>query len=151
MVRVTLRHPCEEGRSRKVQVPSDVHAVGSRGHGERIPFDDGFDGAAAVMAKKKCREGYVLIGGLVPPRKKAITVVTAAVFAARGMKISQLDLIWLGIQNLARTAGVLNETGKVNRAYADAIDMAELVIRQRNIANSGKPGRKPLGGSYGSK
>jgi hypothetical protein len=69
----------------------------------------------------------VLMGAFVTPRKKAITMVTAAVVAGEGsMTIS--DLLWRGVENIARTVGVLNANGEVAAKYMDAVVLAEYAI-----------------------
>lgn len=92
------------------------------------------------MEKKngKSRQGrhpdhYVMLGGLVPPRKKAIAMVTAAVVAGEG-KLTVLDLLWRGVENIARTVGVLDTNGAVSEKYRDAVTLAEYTIgeNQRN-------------------
>ena len=82
--------------------------------------------------KKKSRQGrhpdhYVMLGGLVPPEKKAIAMITAAVVAGDG-KLTVLDLMWRGVENIARTVGVLDENGKVAAKYRDDVLLAELTI-----------------------
>ena len=93
-----------------------------------------------VMAKKngKSRQGkhpdsYVILGGMVPPKKKAIAMVTAAVVAGHG-KMTVLDLLWRGVENIARTVGVLDTNGDVSAQYRDAVNLAEYTIseNQRN-------------------
>lgn len=94
--------------------------------------------------KNKSRQGwhpdhYVMFGGMVPPRKKAIAMVTAAVAAGAG-KMSVLDLIWKGIENIARSLGVLDENGEVTEKFRDAVTLAEFTIgenqRQRRAKNA---------------
>ena len=93
-----------------------------------------------VMEKKasKSRQGkhpdhYVMLGGMVPPKKKAIAMVTAAVVAGQG-KLTVLDLLWRGVENIARTVGVLDTNGDVSAQYRDAVNLAEYTIseNQRN-------------------
>jgi len=93
-----------------------------------------------VMEKKasKSRQGkhpdhYVMLGGMVPPKKKAIAMVTAAVVAGQG-KLNVLDLLWRGVENIARTVGVLDTNGDVSAQYRDAVNLAEYTIseNQRN-------------------
>lgn len=87
------------------------------------------------MAKtKKSRCGrhpdhYVMLGGLVPPSKKAIAMITAAILAdRRGNKMTVLDLLWHGVENVARTVGVLDENGQVTAKYRDAVTLCEYTI-----------------------
>lgn len=92
--------------------------------------------------KKKSRQGrhpdhYVMLGGLVPPRKKAIAMVTAAVVAGHG-KLTVLDLMWRGVENIARMVGVLDSTGQVADKYRDAVDIAEFTIGENQKARRSK-------------
>lgn len=85
-----------------------------------------------MEGKKKSRQGrhpdhYVMLGGLVPPTKKAIAMVTAAVVAGQG-KMTVLDLLWRGVENIARTVGVLDANGRVSAQYRDAVTLAEFTI-----------------------
>lgn len=87
---------------------------------------------------KRSRQGrhpdhYVMLGGLVPPEKKAIAMITAAVVAAGG-KLTVLDLMWRGVENIARTVGVLDATGKVTAKYKDAVELAMLTIAENQKA-----------------
>ena len=74
-----------------------------------------------------------MLGGMVPPKKKAIAMVTAAVVAGQG-KLTVLDLLWRGVENIARTVGVLDTNGDVSAQYRDAVNLAEYTIseNQRN-------------------
>ena len=82
---------------------------------------------------------YVMLGGMVPPKKKAIAMVTAAVVAGQG-KMTVLDLMWRGVENIARTVGVLNSDGSVADKYRDAVTLAEYTIgenqKQRRAKNA---------------
>lgn len=82
--------------------------------------------------KKKSRSGrhpddYVLLGGMVPPKKKAIAMVTAAVIAGH-RKLNVLDLIWEGVENTARSVGVIDSAGEVTEKFRDAVTLAEYTI-----------------------
>jgi hypothetical protein len=84
--------------------------------------------------KNKSRMGkhpdwYVMFGGMVPPKKKAIAMITAAVVAGSG-KLSVLDLIWKGIENIAKAYGVLDNNGNITEKYRDAILLAEYTISE---------------------
>lgn len=82
--------------------------------------------------ENKSRQGrhpdhYVMFGGMVPPKKKAIAMVTAAVVAGDG-KLTVLDLMWNGIVNIAKQVGVLDSNGNVTDKYRDAVTLAEFTI-----------------------
>lgn len=96
----------------------------------------------AEKSKKRSRQGrhpdhYVLLGGMVPPDKKAIAMITAAVVAGDG-KLTVLDLMWRGVENIARTVGVLNDNGTVADKYRDAVRLAELTIAENQKARRAK-------------
>ena len=77
----------------------------------------------------KHRPENVLMGAFVTPKKKAITMVTCAVVANGGiMTIS--DLLWRGVENIARTVGVLDANGQVAEKYRDAVAIAEFQIAE---------------------
>jgi hypothetical protein len=99
------------------------------------------------MAKSKTetrngrhKEGNVLMGAVVTPLKKAITIVTSAVFASNGEPMTQTDIIWKGIENLAIQAGVLTKDGKVAKEFADAVALAEASVIASNKSNRGTRG-----------
>ena len=92
--------------------------------------------------KKKSRQGrhpdhYVMLGGMVPPEKKAIAMITAAVVAGEG-KLSVLDLMWRGVENIARTVGVLDANGRVTAKYRDAVTLAQYTIAENQQARRAK-------------
>lgn len=100
-----------------------------------------------VMAdKKKSRQGrhpdhYVMLGGLVPPEKKAIAMITAAVVAGKG-KLTVLDMMWRGVENIARMVGVLDANGQVTEKYRDAVTLAKIAIAQKQSERRAKCGRR---------
>lgn len=96
----------------------------------------------AEKAKKKSRQGrhpdhYVMLGGMVPPEKKAIAMITAAVVAGDG-KLTVLDLLWRGVENIARTVGVLDANGQVTAKYRDAVTLAQYTIAENQQARRAK-------------
>lgn len=96
----------------------------------------------AEKAKKKSRQGrhpdhYVILGGMVPPEKKAIAMITAAVVAGDG-KLTVLDLLWRGVENIARTVGVLDANGQVTAKYRDAVTLAQYTIAENQQARRAK-------------
>ncbi len=95
-----------------------------------------------MTKNKKSRAGkhpdhYVLLGGMVPPEKKAIAMVTAALVAGSG-KMTVLDLLLRGVENFARQYGVLDENGKVTDKFRDAVTLAEYTIRENQKARREK-------------
>lgn len=99
-------------------------------------------GSKVMESKKKTRKGkhpdhYVMLGGMVPPQKKAIAMITAAVVAGEG-KLTVLDLMWRGVENIARTVGVLDANGQVTAKYRDAVTLAEYTISENQRARRAK-------------
>lgn len=96
----------------------------------------------AEKTKKRSRQGrhpdhYVMLGGMVPPEKKAIAMITAAIVAGDG-KLTVLDLMWRGVENIARMVGVLDDNGNVAEKYRDAVKLAELTIAEHQKARRAK-------------
>jgi len=85
----------------------------------------------------KHRPENVLMGAFVTPRKKAITMVTCAVVAGDG-KMTISDLMWRGVENIARTVGVLDANGQVAEKYRDTVKLAELTISEHQKARRAK-------------
>lgn len=84
------------------------------------------------MKTARSRQGrhpdhYVMLGGLVPPRKKAIAMVTASIVANEG-KMTVLDLMWRGVENIARTVGVIDSSGQVTEKFRDIVMVTEFEI-----------------------
>lgn len=77
----------------------------------------------------KHRPENVLMGSFVTPRKKAIAMITCAVVAGDG-KMTISDLLWRGVENIARTVGVLDANGEVAPKYRDAVTVAEFTIAE---------------------
>lgn len=88
----------------------------------------------------KHKDGNVLLGAMVEPRKKAIALVTASVIAGSGKPLNLSEIIWIGIENLAKGYGVLDENGEVSSGYADAVTIAEAAVADTNRNNRGTRG-----------
>lgn len=85
------------------------------------------------------KESKVMLGGMVEPKWKAITIVTAAAFAGRGKPITQSDLLLEGVCRLAYQVGVMDANGEITEQYRDAVELAELtIVDQLNIKRSKK-------------
>lgn len=70
----------------------------------------------------KHRRDKVQFGGMVSPEFKAIAQLTASI-----LKCSLMDLMKLGVNNLATGAGIL-KNGQVTPQYRQAIDaMADII------------------------
>ena len=89
----------------------------------------------------KHRPENVLMGAFVTPRKKAITMVTCAVVAGEG-EMSISDLLWRGVENIARTVGVLDKNGEVAERYRDAVTIAEFQIAETKKERQARHARK---------
>lgn len=76
----------------------------------------------------KHKETHVILGGMVEPRVKAVTLVTAAAYAGQGKPITQLDLLLEGVYRLAQQVGVMDENRQITEQYRDAVELAELTI-----------------------
>jgi hypothetical protein len=89
----------------------------------------------------KHRPENVLMGAFVTPRKKAITMITCAVVAGDG-KMSISDLMWRGVENIARTVGVLDANGEVAEKYRDVVKLTELTIVENQKARRARHEKK---------
>ena len=94
------------------------------------------NGARGSRAGKH-RPETVLMGAFVTPRTKAITMVPCAVVAGDG-KMTISDLMWRGVENIARTVGVLDANGEVAEKYRDTVKLAELTISEHQKARRAK-------------
>jgi len=94
----------------------------------------------------KHKEGNVLLGAMVEPRKKAIAIVTAAVMAREGQSFTQTEIIWEGIFRLAMSCGVIDSNGNPTPKYADAI-----LLATESVINGNKRNRGTRGGKRGAK
>lgn len=94
----------------------------------------------------KHRDGNVLLGAMVEPRKKAIAIITAAVMAKEGQKLTQTEIIWEGIYRLAMSHGVIDENGNPTPQYAD-----EILLATEYVVNSNRSNRGTRGGKRGAK
>lgn len=90
------------------------------------------------MGRRK--EGLVLLGGLVPPFRKAVTIVTAAVASGKGKPITQNDLLWMGVSRMAQQYGILDQEGHVTPGFADAVLIAEGMVKETHTSYKGKSG-----------
>ena len=93
--------------------------------------------AASGSRAGKHRPENVLMGAFVTPRKKAITMITCAVVAGDG-KMTISDLMWRGVENIARMVGVLDANGEVAEKYRDAVQLTELTIVEHQKARRAK-------------
>lgn len=88
----------------------------------------------------KHKEGNVLLGAMVEPKKKAVAIVTAAVLAGKGEPMTQTQIIWEGISRIAQSVGVLDANERPTPQYADAIQLATEVVVSKNRKDRGSRG-----------
>lgn len=93
----------------------------------------------------KHKAGNVLLGGMASPHRKAVTIVTAAVYAGNGEPISQTDMLWIGVETIAKQLGILDKDGNVTPAYKDAVTVAEALVRENHKNNKGSRGGRRKG------
>lgn len=78
--------------------------------------------------KGKHRSGNVRMGVYVEPIRKAI-----AVYLANKLDMTMTDVIWLGIENLAKAHGILTIEGKVSAKYKAEISAAVEIVKQSEV------------------
>lgn len=86
-----------------------------------------------------------MLGGMASPHRKAVTIVTAAVYAGDGDPISQTDMLWIGVETIAKQLGILDQDGNVTPQYADAVLLAEAMVRETHKQNKGTRGGRRKG------
>ena len=60
--------------------------------------------------------------------RKAVIAVTASV-----TDMTMTDIIWLGVEALATARGILDDEGKVTKAYENRVAVAEAMIEQIGV------------------
>ena len=60
--------------------------------------------------------------------RKAVIAVTAAV-----ADMSMTDLLWHGVETVAKNRGVLDQDGKVTKKYENRVAVAEAMIEQTGV------------------
>lgn len=60
--------------------------------------------------------------------RKAVIAVTAGV-----TNMTMTDIIWLGVENIAKTKGILDDEGKVTKEYQNRVAVAEAMIEQIGV------------------
>ena len=60
--------------------------------------------------------------------RKAVIAVTAAV-----SDMSMTDLLWCGVETIAKTKGVLDKDGKVTKEYKNRVAVTEAMIEQTGV------------------
>lgn len=83
------------------------------------------------MAKTRCGKhalNKVAIKAYVTKWRKAVIAVTAMV-----SEMSMTDLLWSGVEQIAKTEGVLDKDGNVTKEYASRVAIAEAMIEQIGV------------------
>ena len=78
--------------------------------------------------KGKHRRGNVRMGVYVTPIRKAI-----AIYLANILDMTMTDVIWLGIENLAKAHGILTVDGKISAKYKAQISAAVEIVKQSEV------------------
>lgn len=60
--------------------------------------------------------------------RKAVIAVTAAV-----SDVSMTDLIWSGVETIAKSKGVLDKNGNVTKEFENRVAVAEAMIEQTGV------------------
>lgn len=76
----------------------------------------------------KHKKGKVRIGIYVEPFRKAV-----AVFLAKHFNMSMTDVIWLGIESVAKAHGVLTLDGKPAAKYKELLAAEEEIVKQSEV------------------
>lgn len=76
----------------------------------------------------KHREGNVRMGIYVTPFRKAV-----AVYLADLVDVSMTDIIWQGIETIAKARGVLLPSGEVAPEHRDCIEAAISIVKNSKV------------------
>lgn len=60
--------------------------------------------------------------------RKAVIAVTASV-----TNMTMTDIIWLGVESIAKARGILDDEGKVTKAYENRVAVTEAMIEQIGV------------------
>jgi len=87
------------------------------------------------MAKKKKdtrngkhAPGKVALKAYVTKWRKAVITVTASV-----ADLTMTDILWSGVETIAKTRGILDADGNVTKEYAARVAIAEALIDQTGV------------------
>ena len=64
-------------------------------------------------------------------------MVTASVVAGEG-KLTVLDLIWRGVETVAKAYGILDEKGRVTDGFRDEVELVKMSISKNQKARRAK-------------
>ena len=76
----------------------------------------------------KHKRGKVRMGIYVEPFRKAV-----AILAARECNMSMTDVIWCGIEAVAKTKGILDMEGKVTPRFKDQLEVTAEIVKQSEV------------------
>ena len=74
------------------------------------------------------KPGKVRMGVYVEPFRKAV-----ATYMARHLKMTMTDIIWIGIENVAKAHGVLTSNGDVAAKYEQEIEVETEIVKQSEV------------------
>lgn len=78
--------------------------------------------------KGKHRDGNVRMGIYVEPFRKAV-----ALLAAKECEMTMTDVIWAGIESIAKGRGILSSDGKVTEKFKAQYDATLAIVTQAEV------------------
>ena len=76
----------------------------------------------------KHKKGNVRMGFYVTPFRKAVAVLLADI-----ADMTMTDVVWQGIETLAKTRGILDAEGKISRTYANQFKVVLETVKQSEV------------------
>lgn len=76
----------------------------------------------------KHKSGKVRLGCYVDPHRKAVALLAAMV-----AKITMTDVIWDGVQMVARSKNIIDANGKVTPEFASQYEMVLEIVKQSEV------------------
>ena len=74
------------------------------------------------------KAGKVRMGVYVEPFRKAV-----ATYLAKHLQLTMTDIIWLGIESVAKAHGILTVDGKVADEYQEEIEVETEIVKQSEV------------------
>jgi hypothetical protein len=78
--------------------------------------------------KGKHKAGNVRMGIYVEPHRKAV-----ALLAAKECDMTMTDVIWAGIESIAKGRGILDGSGKVTKAFVNQYKATLSIVEQAEV------------------
>ena len=78
--------------------------------------------------KGKHKDGNVRMGIYVEPFRKAV-----ALLAAKECEMTLTDVIWAGIESIAKGRGILDPSGKVSKKFKAQYDATLAIVNQAEV------------------